>query len=410
MRIGIQTWGSDGDVRPMLALAGGLTARGHEVTFAATSVDNRDYRPLAANLGVRFERVVEHVTLDMADFGRRYKKTLTSLSLLKQLLDASFYAHFDEIAAASERLAAGNDLVIGHFFLYTLKAQAARFGRPYATVTFCHGMLPTAYRPPLVAPNLGRTSNRALWALVGALFNSVFRSRVNVYRQTQGFPAVRDTMAEAMMSEELNIVAASRVFCEEPPDWGERTRSCGFLAIPEGAEAFPTDEGLEKFIAEGGPPAYMTLGTPGQVVLDDMTELLVETARRLKTRSVIQGTSAAGKRDGDIYFAGQVAHSRVLSKAAAILHHGGAGTTHSAARAGRPSVVISFSDEQLFWGRELARVGIAAKPLSFKRATASLAAERLRYVLENETMRAEDGVARAVELVEQLALRRSARR
>ena len=57
MKIGLQTWGSDGDIRPFLALAGGLRAKGHEVSLVVTSVDNRDYSSYGRAMGFAISHV-----------------------------------------------------------------------------------------------------------------------------------------------------------------------------------------------------------------------------------------------------------------------------------------------------------------------------------------------------------------
>jgi sterol 3beta-glucosyltransferase len=94
-----------------------------------------------------------------------------------------------------------------------------------------------------------------------------------------------------------------------------------------------------------------------------------------------------------------------------VVHHGGAGTTQSATRAGLPSVVIAFADEQVSWGNALRRIGVADKPLRYKKATPQKLAMAIHKVLHTPAMttqaakaagalREEDGVKIAVEIIE----------
>ena len=59
MKIGIQTWGSNGDVRPLLALADGLQKAGHRVTLVVSSIDNQNYAAICQQLGIRYQHIPE---------------------------------------------------------------------------------------------------------------------------------------------------------------------------------------------------------------------------------------------------------------------------------------------------------------------------------------------------------------
>ena len=68
MKIGIQTWGSNGDIRPLLALADGLQKQGHQVTFVVSSIDNQSYQPICEQLGLAYRQVPEVLDFDMQGF------------------------------------------------------------------------------------------------------------------------------------------------------------------------------------------------------------------------------------------------------------------------------------------------------------------------------------------------------
>jgi sterol 3beta-glucosyltransferase len=98
---------------------------------------------------------------------------------------------------------------------------------------------------------------------------------------------------------------------------------------------------------------------------------------------------------------------------ALVIHHGGAGTTHSATRSGKPSVVVPFAGDQSFWADRLHRLGVAAAavdgnaptPSAFERAIdfALLSSTQARAQRLGEAMRQEDGVRTAVAAIERLA-------
>ncbi|MBZ0158501.1 MAG: hypothetical protein K8I29_20080 [Alphaproteobacteria bacterium] len=134
MRIGLRTWGSDGNIRPMSALADGLRARGHTVTIAVTSIDNKEYRPLAESLGVVLRPVGR-----FDPSGEKYEGLAAKLmelspsSILKQfrlVMETLFEPVEEEMFHAAESLCAKSGLVIGHFLLHPLHAAAERSGSP----------------------------------------------------------------------------------------------------------------------------------------------------------------------------------------------------------------------------------------------------------------------------------------
>ena len=417
MRVGIETWGSDGDIRPLIALGGGLAARGHEVTLAATSVDDKDYGALCAALGIEYIKVVERVNLDFVHFRERFLKTKSTMKVMSELLDATFYPHLDRMSQIARTLAGSSDVVIGHFFMFPLKAAAAKTGVPYASVTLWPAAVPSAYRPPFRFPNLGRALNRFQWKFAEWVLDRALRKRVTTAWENEGLSPPKHALGGALASDTLNLIAASSIFCNGYPDWGTRHRVVGFLNVPEASENWSPSPMLVKFLQEDEPPVYMTLGSSGQIVPEEGMELMISAAEIAGCRAVVQTMSAKylpGTQRGTAYFIGRAPHAQVFPRCAAVVHHGGAGTTHTVARCGRPSAIVAFSDEQLFWGGELRRLGIASAPIPFRKATSEKLARAIRFALDSpdagrraeevaERMRREDGVATAVQLVEELA-------
>jgi sterol 3beta-glucosyltransferase len=119
-------------------------------------------------------------------------------------------------------------------------------------------------------------------------------------------------------------------------------------------------------------------------------DLFIEAAQKIKCRAIIQTSSDRYPPEaqyGDIYFIDKHPHQAVFKHCAAVVHHGGAGTTHSATLSGCPSIVVPFMDEQLFWACQLQHLNLAPAPLPAKNATATALSERIREVLQSESMR-----------------------
>ena len=92
MKIGIQTWGSNGDIRPLLALADGLQKQGHQITLVVSSIDNQNYQAICDQMGLAYRQVPERVEFDMQGFAQRSFK-MHPLQWLRDLLDEAFFLY-----------------------------------------------------------------------------------------------------------------------------------------------------------------------------------------------------------------------------------------------------------------------------------------------------------------------------
>lgn len=413
MKIGIQTWGSNGDIRPMLALADGLQKAGHSVTLVVSSIDNHSYQGICEQLGIPYRQVPEHVDFDMQDFAQR-SFSMNTLQWLRALLDEAFFPYEQIVYQAAQQLAADNDYLIGHHFLYPLKLAALQQQKPFFSVTFCPVAIPNPASPPFGFPDLGRHINPLSWKLLDGVFNWVLKKPLSRLWLEAGQRPPDHVLTELLTSQQLDLIAADPLFCRATEQWQPHHQVCGFLNLTEDARHWAIPGPLAEFLDHGAAPVYMTFGSLQQAVPDWSMELFLEAAALAGCRAIIQTSSTrypADSRTEQVYFIGRHPHQPLFKHCAAIVHHGGAGTTHAATRSGCPSVVVPFMDEQLFWARQLQALGLAGRPLPAKKVTAAALAEGIRNVLDSKTMRdsakqaslamqGNDGVARAVELLE----------
>jgi sterol 3beta-glucosyltransferase len=420
MRIGIQTWGSDGDIRPFIALAGGLAKKGHEVSLVITSVDGKDYSSFAG--AGRFQ--ITHTASPalgreaILDLMRKLVRSRDVFTQLQSVLRLFFDPLVDEMYGQSKKLCETSDLLIGHFVCHPLKAAADKAGKPHVTVTLIHLGVPSRFKSPLGLPTLGEWFNPLWWALAKSVTNWALKRRVNHLRAREGLAPTRDVLDEILFSRTLNLLAVSPVFCTAMPDWAGRHHVCGFFNIEEEAEQWQMPHDLKAFLRNGPPPVYMTFGSMLSVDPDPgkIANLLVEAALRAHTRAIIQsrwGEIHDIPDHPDIYRIEKAPHHHIFPDCAAVVHHGGAGTTHSATRCGCPSVVVQHFLDQRFWGQELRNAGVAppihdrrnVTPKKLARSIESVvqsAAMKIRAEELGRMMRREHGVERAIELIETL--------
>lgn len=418
MNIALQTWGSNGDIRPLLALAAGLRKEGHTVTLAVSSIDNRSYQAECEVLGINYRQIPTQINFDLPDFAQRSSR-MHPLQWLTALLDEAFLPYEADIYAAAQQLVAGHDLLIGHHFLYPLKLAAQLAGKPFVSVTFCHVAIADPLRPAFGFPNLGRFSNHLSWRLLDVVFNWSLKSRLTKLWQAAGLGVPQNILSEYLTSQTLNLVAVDPIFCPTRHHWPAVHQVCGFLEFTADSECWQLPASLQAFIAAGPPPVYMTFGSLQQAVPEWSMDLFLEAVNLAGCRAIIQTSSArflADTQHEQVYFIGRHPHQPVFMQCAALVHHGGAGTSHAATRAACPSVVVPFMEEQLFWARQLQTLQLAGKPLPAKKVTAQGLAKALTQILAHaqfkqqaeqlsKQMLSSDGVEQALALLASFKLK-----
>lgn len=417
MKIGIQTWGSNGDIRPMLALAEGLQKAGHKLTLVVSSIDNQRYQTLCEKLEISYRQVPEHIAFNMQNFAQRSFR-MNPLQWLRALLDEAFFPCEQEIYRAAQQLVAENDYVIGHHFLYPLKLAALQRHKPFFSVTLCHAAVFNPGVPPIRFPDLGRHFNKMSWKLLDMIFNWALKKPLTRLWLEAGRTPPASLLNGLLSSQQLNLVAVDPFFCPAFEQWQAHQKICGFLNLTEDAKQWSIPETLSEFLDKGAAPVYMTFGSLQQAVPDWSMALFLEAVTLAGCRAIIQTSSEhypADSQNDQVYFIGRHPHQSLFEHCAAVVHHGGAGTTQAATRAGCPSVVVPFMDEQLFWARQLQKLGLADAPLPAKSINAKRLAEVLKTVLSSKTMQekarlaslsmqANDGVASAVAILDRYFL------
>ncbi len=247
-----------------------------------------------------------------------------------------------------------------------------------------------------------------MWLPLGPALN---RAR----RDVLGLPPVPiyGTIA-AFMAPRLCLDGYSPHVVPPPPDWGDRHHVTGYWFLDPDPEWKPPP-GLVDFLAAGPPPVCVGFGSMHNRDAARVTELVVRALERSGQRGVLltgwQGLVPIHRSDR-LYSAAAVPHSWLFPQVAGVVHHGGAGSTAAGLRAGVPSLVVPFMGDQPFWGRRVQALGVGPKPIPRRRLSAERLAEGIRLMVADEAMRRraadlgarireEDGVGRAVDLLEQ---------
>ena len=201
----------------------------------------------------------------------------------------------------------------------------------------------------------------------------------------------------------------SRHVVPVPPGRRRQRIVTGYWTLPAGPDWTPPP-GLDAFLSRPGPVVSIGFGSMAAGDPDATTALAVDAARRAGVRAVLlvgSGGLAAAPATDDVFAADAVPHDWLFPRVAAVVHHGGAGTTGAAIQAGVPAVVVPFTVDQPFWALRVAALGVGPAPVPQRRLTAERLGDALRESVRDGAMqsraralgaavRAEDGVAAAV--------------
>jgi sterol 3beta-glucosyltransferase len=420
MKIGIQTWGSHGDIRPFLALAEGLQAAGNEVHLVLTCVDDGLDQGIVSRHGVRITVLASPVLSpeQQEETGRIAYRTRNPMTQMAAILRLCFAPVEDIMFDAAQSLCAESDIVIGHYFMHPLQIAAEKAGRPYLSVLLSHVAVPSDFNHPLGSFTFGKPVHRLLWWLVRTMLNRILLHYPNRLRGRLGMPPESDIVTRVWLSKHLTLLAVSPQICNAQPDWPDSVRVCGFLGAtdPQADIAGQLPGTLAGFLDAGEAPVYMSFGSwmPQDIAGQTRAlQLLTQAAKLAGCRAIIQSPSADAcgfRSDRQILYITAAPHHAIFPRCRAVVHHGGAGTTQSATLAGKPSIVVANISEQEHWAGELRRLGIAGRPARRRSITAAALARRIEQVLaapdmtlKAETiaraMKNERGVDKAVELV-----------
>ncbi len=411
MRIWITTVGSRGDVQPFVALAVGLGAAGHSVRLSTA----RRFAPLAAEHGIPFDPTTDAL-LELMDHPtvRHGLETLTSLGpILRQmpqlvrLVGATQAALVGDSWDAAQR--ARPDLIVYHPKAFWGPSFAHHLGARAVRAPLQPFFVPTAERALPSAPSLplGAAYNRLTYASVRLGVAASVRHYLKGWR--------RQTGAEIPRGPVPTVHGYSRHLVPEPADWPAWATVAGAWTLP--ASGWTPPAPLAAFLEAGPPPVYVGFGSMAGRDPEHTARTVVEGLRAAGARGVLAtgwGGLTTPELGDDMAVVESAPHDGLFARCAAVVHHGGAGTTHAGLRAGRPTVVCPFFGDQPFWGRRVHALGAGPAPIRQTELTAARLASAVRQATTSasvrqraealgESIRAEDGIGAAVRFIERAA-------
>lgn len=401
MRILIAAAGSRGDVAPYTGLGAELRRAGYDVVLATTDT----FAPLVRAAGLEFRSLPADPRVRGGVTGKR-ELMRTAAAFITEL-GQGFADAMDD----------GADLLL-------LSTTTAPLGWHLTEATgtpslgvYLQPTAPTGDFPPVVtgSRSLGRLPNRATGRFALRMADRVYEQAVAKLRHRLQLPAASPSEMRRRQ-ERANwpiLHGFSTALVPRPSDWRSGLEVVGnWWPHHDAAERLPTD--LEDFLRAGPRPVLIGFGSMASGDGERLSEIAVRALRRAGLRGILQAGSAGLAADGDdVLTIGDVPHALLFPRLAAVVHHGGAGTSAAALRAGVPAVTVPVAADQPFWAGRLAALGAATDPIPFRSLTAERLADSLDQVVKQlayaqaaakaaKYLETEDGAAQALKAIQQL--------
>lgn len=417
MNLTLIAFGTRGDVQPCIALARGLRSAGHLARIAAP----QNFRGWVESHGVTFAPIgVDVEAMMRSPEGVRWVEG----GRMREVQNMRALFHQVAQTAAKDMLSAceGAEVIVGGLTAdWAGIAIAEKLGARYVSALL-QPARQTRSGPASMMALFPRRDSIVNWitnAVSGRALFSVFGEDLREFRARMGLPALTTAEYQQRLNAAATLHGFSQHVVPRPADYPPHWHITGFWFLDEPDWQPPAD--LVQFLASGEAPVYIGFGSATDGAARRTTELILQAQRATGQRMVLYGGWAglnAVSPSTDVHLLRGAPHSWLFPRMRAIVHHGGAGTTAAAVRAGAPQIVVPHSADQPYWARRMHALGVAAPPLPKQRLTAPALTAALSALIGDrdtqsraaalgERVRAENGVATAAALLAQIAAQRA---
>jgi len=411
MNITIFVYGTWGDIRPHVVLGMALQKAGHEVQVAASPGYEAWVR--ARNLGFY------PLTTDVNTFAKENASIMDAnpiqqIQIARKMLNPIFTQMGLEVLEATRE----SDVLMTVEFGVALLFDVLRVNHLKTILINPAPLNPTREFASAVPPAPGwfpfpewynRFSysmiQRITWLVTGGPRNELATKHL-------GLSKSKFKDLQAMLAVTPALTTVSKHVVQRPADWAEQFQITGYL-FDDDPDWTPPQE-LSDFLAAGDTPVYIGFGSMPDSKPEATTRLLLDAVKQSGKRAVIlTGWARLGADDvsENIHILKYAPHSWLFPQMAAVVHHGGAGTTAAGFRAGVPTIIVPHNADQPYWGRMVKQLGVGTEPIPRGKLTAEKLAAAIEEVASNRVMQdraaelskkiaAEDGIGEAVRMIE----------
>jgi sterol 3beta-glucosyltransferase len=406
-RVVIIAVGSRGDVAPLTGVGVRLKRAGHQVSIAAYS----PFAGMVTHCGLRFRELPAEPSPTTADDANPVRAL------------AAFAAPAGMRAMGAAILAAvggepADIVLLSPFSEFVGQPMAEAAGIPSIGIRL-QPLSPTRDYPPAVLGgwSAGAGGNRFAADAGAWLLDRGYGGVVAGFRRDLGLPKVSTRTLRRRRTESNWPVlhGYSSVVAPRPTDWRPGLEVTGYWWPAPEPDWTPSPV-LTDFLAAGPAPVFVGFGSmmTGAGRAEELSIVIQRAARQAGVRAIVQtGWAGLNALDDDVLTIGDVPHSWLFPRTAAVAHHCGAGTTAAGLRAGVPTIALPAFGDGPFWARRLADLGVSAATIPHRRLTADRLADAMRVATSDHGLQAhaqrlgrriegEDGAARVLAVVESL--------
>ncbi|MBW1909239.1 MAG: glycosyltransferase family 1 protein [Deltaproteobacteria bacterium] len=374
MKIVLATFGSLGDVQPMLALSLSLKSAGHDVLLAAPP----EKAKWVEQQGCPFHPLGDDVTAfidDMKDAHSFHSAVHFVRYVRKELI-----SQFDIFP----KIIAGADLVIGASLVFALSSVAESMGIEYRFIAFTPQLLPSGKYPFMAFKHhwLPKWYNRMTWQIARILDRINLTLLINKKRKQLGLKPVDDAWFHILGKHV--IVASDKAIAKVPQDVEPAFTQTGYMHLNQPNQHLPE---LEAFLSAGPPPVYAGFGSMPKKDQANNVPIVVNAARSAGQRVVIGkfwDEPSEFSNSDDVFFIKRYPHLKLFPLMAAVIHHGGAGTTAASAISGVPQIIVPHILDQYYWGHQVYQSHLGPKPIWRSKLTYQKLSTAIQECLSND--------------------------
>ncbi|KAI9741719.1 MAG: hypothetical protein M1834_000104 [Cirrosporium novae-zelandiae] len=418
LNIVIQVVGSRGDVQPFIALGNELQRFGHRVRLATHNVfedfvkkHNLEFYPIGGDPADLMAYMVKNPGIIPSMKSLRQGDIQRKRAMISEMLHGCWNSCIEPDPTSNVPFVADAIIANPPSFAHVHCAQALgvplhlMFTMPWtSTRAFPHPL--ANIRSSTIDPKI---ANYVSYGVVEWMTWQGLGDVINKWRKTMDLEPIPASEGPSL-AESLKIPFTycwSPALIPKPLDWPSHVDVCGFFFRDE-PEYSPPPE-LDAFLRAGPPPVYIGFGSIVIEKPDAFTTKILDAVRACRVRAIIsRGWSKIGgpSNTENVFYIDDCPHEWLFKWVAAVVHHGGAGTTACGLLNGRPTAIVPFFGDQPFWGDMIAAAGAGPQPIPFKALTTQALQEAIHFCLTPEAvaaannialqMRAESGVKAAV--------------
>lgn len=392
--------GTRGDVQPFAAIGKLLQEYGHRVRLATHS----NFKDFVLKAGLEFfplggdPKVLAGYMVKNKGFLpsgpseiRTQKKQMKAI--INSLLPACTSPYEDGVSFKAQAIIA-NPPAYGHVHV----AEALKVP---IHIFFTMPWTPTSEFPHPLSRVGHFAANRMSYQVVDSLIWLGIRGLINDFRKKKLKlrPITYLSGSQLSVSKLPTGYIWSPHLVPKPKDWGPKVDVVGFCFLNLAQDYKPPDQ-LVEWLAAGPAPIYVGFGSLPVKDPSGMTKIIVEALKETSQRGIIgKGWGGIGTMvdlPDSVYLIDNCPHDWLFSQCAAVVHHGGAGTTAAGLKAACPTTIVPFFGDQAFWGDRVHARGVGPLPIPAEQFSLEKLVHAIRYMMENEVKQRAIDVADAM--------------